>query len=133
MITESLKWGEQLFFGSAGQPGTLVDHVDQHAISDLSGIDAYRTIRRVPQRIVDQVREHSLQQTTVSQGDRIADLHRHTLPTGRRRTGGAPADADQRAVNHFVEIDPPQLRLHDAGRQAGRVQEVAHQSGQLID
>ena len=133
VVAEALERFEHLLLGAARDAGALVDDVDQHAVADPAGVDPDHAVGRVPQRVVDQVDQHPLQQSGVGHRDGVTDVDLDPVESGSAETGGAPADSEQRALHHLLEVHPAQLGLDHAGRQPRRVEQVADQRGQLVD
>ena len=115
-----------------GMPGPSSSDVDQHPVADPARGDAHRAVRRVAQRVVDQVGQHPLQQAAVGHRDGVADLDLDPVERSRRNRG-ALADSENRAVHGLLEVDPAQFGSHHARGQPRRVEQVADQRGQLVD
>ena len=133
VVAEPLERCEQLFLGAARYSGAFVDDGDQHSIADLARGDADRTVRRVPQRVVDQVGQHPLEQAAVGHHHGVADLDLHPVEPLPTKTGGALADSEQGALHGLFQVHAPQLGTKHPGGQPRRVEQVADECGELVD
>ena len=62
-VTEPLESFEQLLLGATRNTRSLIDDVDQDPVAHPSRIDSNRAVGRIPQGVVDQVRQHAFEQS----------------------------------------------------------------------
>ena len=134
VVAEPLERLEQLLLGAARDAR---DPRRSTAISTRSptwpGVDPHQAVGRVPQRVVDQVGQHPLEQTAVGHHHGVADFDLHPVESATAKTRDSPADSEQRALHRLLQVDPAQLGPDHSGRQPRRVEQVADQRGQLVD
>src|ERR1700752_2864288 len=125
MVAESLERREQLLLGAARYTRSLVDDGEHPAVADLTRRDANRADGRVPQRVVDEVRQHAFEQAAVGHHNRVVHLNLDTVEALSTDPGDALTDSEQSALHGFLEVSPPQLRTQHTGGQPRRVEQVA--------
>ena len=129
-ISHPLERLEHRFGLTSRNTWARIGNTDHHTITELRRPDAHRGFSPVAQSVVDDVRNHPLEQTLICL--HCNGTHVDDYTSSPRIRASTDAEAQQRAVNHLVQIHRPERGFHHPGGKAGRVEQVPDQCRQLI-
>jgi nucleotide-binding universal stress UspA family protein len=111
-VAEPPEWFEHLLGSATRNARSLVDNVDQHTVTNSSGVDADWALGRIAQRVVDEVGQYPLEHPAVGDRDGVTDLDLDPLQPCVVQSRCSLADSDDRLVHHFLKVHATQLWVY---------------------